>query len=153
MKTQFKSTFEYKLIYVFRINDELHNGLVKIGDATLHTNESYDKFQPNCKELNQAAKARINSYTSTAGIVYELLHTEIAIKTEDGKVKAFRDKKVHDVLIRSGVQRHLFKTESQGKEWFETDPIFTLLLASTRRRSKVFRKKQISFFKCLLIDK
>ena len=121
MKTQFKSTFEYKLIYVFRINDELHNGLVKIGDATLHTNESYDKFQPNCKELNQAAKARINSYTSTAGIVYELLHTEIAIKTEDGKVKAFRDKKVHDVLIRSGVQRHLFKTESQGKEWFETD--------------------------------
>ena len=33
----FESTFEYKLIYVFRINDIVHDGLLKIGDATIHT--------------------------------------------------------------------------------------------------------------------
>ncbi|MBR2336656.1 MAG: Eco57I restriction-modification methylase domain-containing protein [Clostridia bacterium] len=121
MKNQFHSTFEYKLIYVFRINDENHKNLVKIGDATIHTDCSYDALVPNCKELNQAAKARINTYTSTAGIVYELLHTEIAIRVKNGQLKAFRDKAVHSVLIRSGVKRHLFPTESQGQEWFETD--------------------------------
>ena len=121
MKTQFNSTFDYKLIYIFRINDANHKGLVKIGDATLHTDSSSCDFLPNCKELNQAAKARINSYTSTAGISYELLHTEIAIRNISGKLKAFRDKAVHSVLIRSGIKRHLFSTESQGQEWFETD--------------------------------
>lgn len=117
----FKSTFEYKLIYVFRINDKKHKDLVKIGDATVHTTKSYNELFENCKELNQAAKERINSYTVTAGIEYELLHTELAIYTEKNKVKAFRDKKVHDVLIRSGIERHSFNTESQGLEWFETD--------------------------------
>ena len=50
-----------------------------------------------------------------------MLHTELAIRAVDGKLKAFRDKSVHNVLIRSGIKRHLFKTESQGQEWFETD--------------------------------
>ena len=121
MKTQFQSTFDYKLIYIFRINDENHKGLVKIGDATLHADSNWYDYLPNSKELNQAAKVRINSYTSTAGISYELLHTEIAVRKTDGKIKAFRDKAVHNVLLRSGIKRHIFKTESQGQEWFETD--------------------------------
>ena len=72
MKNQFHSTFEYKLIYVFRINDENHKNLVKIGDATIHTDCSYDVLVPNCKELNQAAKARINTYTSSKATRYLL---------------------------------------------------------------------------------
>lgn len=32
--SKFNSTFEYKLIYIFRINDKKHNGCLKIGDAT-----------------------------------------------------------------------------------------------------------------------
>ena len=31
----FEKTFEYKLIYVFRINDKAHEGLLKIGEATI----------------------------------------------------------------------------------------------------------------------
>ncbi len=123
--SEFKSTFEYKLIYVFRINDEAHKGLLKIGDATVHTNKTAEELFPNYKELNKAAKERINEYTKTASVEYELLHTEIAIKTAviDGKtkIKAFRDKAVHNVLLRSGIKRHEFKIENAGKEWFKTD--------------------------------
>lgn len=123
--SQFKSTFDYKLIYVFRINDDNHKGLLKIGDATVHTSKSLSELVPNCKELNVAAKDRINTYTKTASIPYELLHTEIAtyIVLDNGieKVKAFRDKKVHDVLIRSSIERHIFNIENQGTEWFKTD--------------------------------
>lgn len=123
--SQFKSTFDYKLIYVFRINDDNHKGLLKIGDATVHTSKSLSELVPNCKELNVAAKGRINTYTKTASIPYELLHTEIATYTvlDNGieKVKAFRDKKVHDVLIRSSIERHIFSIENQGTEWFKTD--------------------------------
>lgn len=123
--SQFKSTFDYKLIYVFRINDDNHKGLLKIGDATVHTSKPLSELVPNCKELNVAAKGRINTYTKTASIPYELLHTEIATYTvlDNGieKVKAFRDKKVHDVLIRSSIERHIFNIENQGTEWFKTD--------------------------------
>lgn len=121
--SEFKSTFEYKLIYVFRINDEQHKDLLKIGDATVHTDKSATELFPNCKELNKAAKDRINEYTKTASIEYELLYTELAIKdsSNGGMPKAFRDKAVHNVLLRSGVKRHEFKIENAGKEWFKTD--------------------------------
>lgn len=121
----FKSTFEYKLIYIIRVNDDLHKGLLKIGDATVHTDKPVEALVPNCKELNVAAKARIKPYTQTITVNYDLLHTELAVRTvcNDGvnTVKAFRDKTVHNVLTRSGITRHEFKLESQGIEWFETD--------------------------------
>ena len=119
---RFNSTFEYKVIYVFRINDGKHTGCVKIGDATIHTTKPYTDFDPNCHELNYAAKQRIYSYTSTAGVVYDLLHTEIAVFTNDkGKLKAFRDYKVHEVLKRSGVEAKKFETNKVQNEWFKCD--------------------------------
>ena len=119
---KFNSTFEYKLIYVFRINDGRHSGCLKIGDATIHTSKSYTAFMPNCHDLNYAARERIDSYTSTAGINYDLLHTEIAVYINDkGKLKAFRDYKVHDVLKRSGIQIKKFETNKTQNEWFKCD--------------------------------
>lgn len=121
----FQPSFSYKLIYVFRINDTSHKGLLKIGDATLHTNTPVSALFPNCRELNQAAKERINDYTKTAGVTYELLYTQLAVRTikEHGldKVIAFRDHSVHNVLIRSGIERHAFHDEVKGREWFRTD--------------------------------
>lgn len=120
--TKFNSTFEYKVIYVFRINDGKHSGCIKIGDATIHTSKPYTDFAPNCHELNYAAKQRIDSYTSTAGIIYDLLYTEIAVFTNDkGKLKAFRDHKVHDVLKRSGIEVKKFETNKVQNEWFKCD--------------------------------
>ena len=55
METVFETSFEYKLIYVFAINDEAHKGLLKIGDTTIQSDASIDALFPNCKALNQAA--------------------------------------------------------------------------------------------------
>ncbi|MEG2013517.1 MAG: Eco57I restriction-modification methylase domain-containing protein, partial [Anaerovoracaceae bacterium] len=126
MSNLFKTSFEYKLIYIFRINDEKHKGLLKIGDATIKTEESVDRLPPNCKLLNQAAKDRIKQYTNTAGITAELLHTELAIHTVKDKMtgqptlKAFRDHDVHAVLENSGFAKHIIKG-STSREWFEID--------------------------------
>ena len=77
METVFGTSFEYKLIYVFAINDEAHKGLLKIGDTTIQSDASIDALFPNCKALNQAALSRIKQYTNTAGISAQLLHTEL----------------------------------------------------------------------------
>lgn len=122
---EFKESFNYKVIYAFTIEDEKHKGLIKIGDATLHTHSSIDKLVPNCRELNQAALKRIKSYTNTAGVEPNLLYTELAIKEKHKKdgsieIKAFRDHEVHRVLENSGIKKARM-TGSTGKEWFKTD--------------------------------
>lgn len=113
----FDSTFAYKLIYVFRINDKAHEGILKIGDASIHYEGNIQNLKDNCDELNDAATKRINQYTRTAGIVYQLLYTTLAI-TNDGK--AFRDYKVHKVLKRSGIEKKYLNSNNRN-EWFKTD--------------------------------
>lgn len=125
MDKKFKSVFEYKVIYIFTINDETHKDFVKIGDATIYTNSPIDSLHPNCRELNQAALKRIKSYTNTAGIKPILLHTEVAVKTiknADGSIslKAFRDYEVHKVLKNSNIKNTKIG-DSTGKEWFKID--------------------------------
>ncbi len=115
----FESTLTPKLIYVMRINDSAHAGCLKIGEASIPNGCNVFDLQPNSKVLNQAARERIDSYTKTAGINYELIHTETTIYLSGRKVKSFNDKEVHDVLIRSGIHRH--KGANFGTEWFETD--------------------------------
>ena len=118
----FNQTFSYKLIYVFRINDNKHNGLLKVGEATCTTTTSPENLLPNCKELNLAAKKRINQYTQTAGIEYELLYTELAIKkNQKGKVVAFSDHDVHKVFERSNIKKHIFDTQNKANEWYQTN--------------------------------
>ena len=86
MDTTFKSSYEYKVVYVFTIDDQAHKGLVKIGDATLHTDTPIDQLSPNSRELNQAALRRIKAYTNTAGLTPHLLHSEVAVRTIKGKI-------------------------------------------------------------------
>lgn len=117
--TAFTATFAYKLIYIFRINDESHKGLLKIGDTTVESSKSLDELVPNCRELNQAAKKRIDQYTSTAGVRYDLLHTEIALI--ESTHQAARDNKVHEVLTRSGIEKKYFDTHRKQNEWFKVD--------------------------------
>lgn len=115
---QYYATLKAKLIYVFSISDANHRNLVKIGDATL--DEATSIFlQPNCKELKAAARKRIEQYTKTASIPYVLHHAELTMYVHNGQVTSFNDKEVHNVLLRSGIQRHDFSYQNQGKEWFE----------------------------------
>lgn len=140
---KFTSTFSYKLIYIFRINDEIHSGKLKIGEATVHTNKSLLELQPNSEELNEAAKNRINSYTSTAGIKYELLYTELAV---DNNGNSFKDTKVHNVLLRSGLERYYFDTENKQNEWFVVDlETAKQAIKAVKDNRQALTAKQISY--------
>lgn len=119
---EFKNTFKYKLIYIFSIPDEAHKGRLKIGDSSINTNKSPDQLPSNCHDLNIEAKKRIDSYTKTADIKYNLLHTELALYTsnKNGKteLKCFRDYDVHKILENSGISK---KSIGNANEWFEVD--------------------------------
>ncbi len=117
----FQSSFKLKLIYVFRINDETHKGCLKVGETTFKDSANPLALQNNCKELNAAAKERINQYTSTAGIQYELLHTELTLSIKQGELWSFNDGEVHKVLTRSGIKKKTFETKNKANEWFITD--------------------------------
>lgn len=120
--TEFENTFKYKLIYIFSINDEAHKGRLKIGDTSIETKKTPDQLPANCHDLNVEAKKRINSYTKTADIKYNLLHTELAIYTsnKNGKphLEYFRDYDVHKILENSGISK---KSIGNANEWFEVD--------------------------------
>lgn len=117
---KFTSSLKPKLIYVFRINDTAHLGCLKVGEATVDTDDLFG-LQANSKILNQAAKARINQYTQTAGISYDLLYTESTIFVDNKTIESFNDKEVHNVLTRSDIKKKVFDTENKANEWFITD--------------------------------
>lgn len=117
---KFTSSLKLKLIYVFRINDDAHKGCLKIGEATADTEDIWG-LEPNSKVLNKAAKKRIDQYTQTAGIAYDLLYTEVAVYAQKGVIKSFSDSEVHKVLLRSGIPRKIFDKKNKANEWFETD--------------------------------
>ena len=117
---KFTSSLKLKLIYVFRINDTEHKGCLKVGEATCD-NDNVFGLAPNSKALNESAKKRINQYTQTAGIAYDLLYTELTIYNSKHGLCSFNDKEVHSVLERSGIKKKIFDTENKANEWFITD--------------------------------
>lgn len=117
---KFTSSLKLKLIYVFRINDAVHKGCLKVGEATCD-NDNVFGLAPNSKALNESAKKRINQYTQTAGIAYDLLYTELTIYNSKHGLCSFNDKEVHSVLERSGIKKKIFDAENKANEWFITD--------------------------------
>lgn len=114
----FTSALRPRLIYVFRIADEAHAGCLKIGETTLPDDIGSASTEPNSDALERAARTRIDQYTKTAGISYELLHTELAKCERDGKIIDFTDKDVHRVLEHSAIKR---KALGKSREWYESD--------------------------------
>ena len=117
----FNQAFEQKLIYVYRINDSAHEGILKVGEASCNAGMAYFAFEPNCKELNAAAKDRIRHQTQTAGVSFELLYTEATAYMKGKNLIVFQDHDIHDILVRSGIKRKIFDTEHKANEWFYTD--------------------------------
>lgn len=116
----FESSLKSKLIYVFAINDERHRGCLKIGETTIDEDDGSDLFN-NAEALQQAAHKRIRQYTTTAGIAYQLLYTEISIFVRSGMIMTFNDKQVHKVLERSGIKRKEFEGVDGADEWYCCD--------------------------------
>ena len=103
-----------------RINDAAHRGSLKVGETTCDSDNIFG-LAPNSRLLNESAKKRINHYTQTAGIAYDLLYTELTLYNSKQGVCSFNDKEVHAVLVRSGIRKKIFDTENQADEWFVTD--------------------------------
>lgn len=116
----FESSLKPRLIYVFAINDEWHKDCLKIGETTLDEGDG-DLLAPNSEQLNKAARKRIDQYTKTAGIAYNLLYTELTLYIKGVAVCSFNDKQVHSVLERSGVKKKVFDTVKGANEWYCTD--------------------------------
>ncbi len=95
------ATFEYKIIYVYRINDAKHKDLLKVGMTSIEA-ESSDALAADCDALRNKAKIRINQQMGVAAIDYDLLYTELAYFESDGKKYDFADFDVRDVLANSG---------------------------------------------------
>ncbi len=135
--------FKRKLIYVYAIPDDAHKGLLKIGETTIAVDRDPKNLPPNCKALNEAARARIKQYTNTAGIACcDPLHTELAI-TDDGKV--FGDKDVHKVLIRSGVKK-VSPEGTTAREWFRIDlPTAIRAIQAVKRGNKALKRLPKTF--------
>ena len=109
-----------KLIYVFAINDEAHADCLKIGETTLEEDNG-EVITANCELLNRAAHKRIKRYTQTAGIAYQLLHTDDTVFRMSGMIMTFNDKQVHRVLERSGVKKKVFTGVDGADEWYCCD--------------------------------
>ncbi|MBQ9707291.1 MAG: Eco57I restriction-modification methylase domain-containing protein [Clostridia bacterium] len=119
----YKPTANYKLIYVYTIHDEKHNGKLKVGTASLSSIKSEKQLPPNCPELLAAAKRRIDEQTKTAMVDYEILHTELSIRhitLADGTDHAaiFEDHDIHEVLKESGYAPLVFRDSGKDSEWF-----------------------------------
>lgn len=133
-KNRYEDPYSYKLIYVFRINDKDHEGCLKVGDTTVLYERDPSELTPSCQILNAAANDRINQYTNTAGVRYDLLYTELAyFKTDKGEGKSFTDKIVHRVLLDSGIRKRKI---TNAKEWFETD------LATVKNAIRAVKKER-----------
>ncbi len=114
---EYVSTFKNRFIYIYRINDVQHLDCLKIGEAT----SPDGLFEPNCKELNDAARKRIKEQTQTAGVKFELLHTESTIYLKNGQIRSFTDGEVHDILERSGIKPKDFGKGNNAREWYCCD--------------------------------
>ena len=120
----YKPTMSYRLIYIFTIHDAQHEGYWKIGKTNFDSVNSYKQLPPNCVELNRAARDRIDQYTKTAMVEYDLQYTELARRTvtfPDGTTdtELFDDDDVHNVLYNSGFSARKFSNSNQDSEWFE----------------------------------
>ena len=97
----------------------LHKGCLKIGMTSL-TEDCKHTPGPNDPLLNDIARKRIDQYTKTAAIKYELLYTECSAFIYNGVLQTFNDKQVHEILRRSGIRRPEFSNSHFGTEWYET---------------------------------
>ena len=146
----YNATMNYRLIYVFTIPDKKHEGCLKIGETSVDSGLSHKQLTPNCEELNQAARKRIDQYTKTALIDYELLHTELArrhVKLADGTEDwtLFSDNDVHNVLYASGYAALKFSSTNQDSEWFRVGlPLAKLAIQAVKEGRPVLTAEEIA---------
>ena len=115
----FELALKPRLIYVFAINDKAHSDCLKIGETTLEYGSISEL--PNSEALNKSARERIDQYTKTAGIAYQLLYTELTLYIDGSSIRSFNDKEIHSILEHSGIKKKVFDTVKGANEWYCCD--------------------------------
>jgi hypothetical protein len=105
-----QQTFEYGIVYIYSIPLESHKGRLKIGKTTIKSGN------PTQKDIDTAARERIEHQTKTADIPFQLEHAELALTNNK---EYFKDEDVHNVLVRSGFPRKSENFKNGRSEWFE----------------------------------
>lgn len=141
----------FKVLYVYSINDGLHDGRLKVGDATYHTSKSIEEIISECKsdgnlhtseEIKKAAKNRIDQQTYTADVHYELEAAYLAVRPDPknaGQYSIFRDYDIHTVLTRSGISKKFARPDKRSGEWFEVS------LDQVKKAVRSFQNGESSF--------
>lgn len=123
----------FKVLYVYTIHDGKHDGRLKVGDATYHTDKTLEEIIAESEsneglftsdEIRAAAIARINQQTYTADVEYELKAAWLAVKPDlenADRYNGFRDYDVHSILTRSGINKSFARSDKRSGEWFEAN--------------------------------
>lgn len=106
------ATFSYGVIYVYSIPGAQHGGRLKIGSATVNSQN------PSQDDVEVAAHHRIKQQTKTADIQYVLEYATLALTDNNDYLS---DHVVHDVLKRSGFERSPENANNPHSEWFKID--------------------------------
>ncbi|MGN0869254.1 MAG: Eco57I restriction-modification methylase domain-containing protein [Akkermansia sp.] len=132
------------VLYILRICDEAHRNCLKIGETSLPDGVDLQHLSPDF--LREVARRRIDQYTRTAAIAYELLHAELGLVLRGRRCVAVRDTDVHKLLLCSGVKQATFDHDGAcGREWFEVDlPTAQRAIAAAKEGRRALGPHEIS---------
>ena len=115
---------KYKLIYCAKINDDKHEGMLKVGDTDFTPTKPLNQYAPNEESLQKEALERIKGWSGTAAVGAELVYCETLVRYNNSteNYETYRDGEVHTVLQHSGFPKVDFDSAlDSGKEWFKVD--------------------------------
>lgn len=114
----------YKVLYCAIIDDDKHNGLIKIGDTEFTPIKAITSYSANDDALQKAAEKRIREWSGTAVAGAQLIYCDLLLKYNEVSCnyETFRDYEVHTLVQSVGGYRVDFDSKlDSGKEWFKTD--------------------------------
>ena len=115
---------KYKLLYIAKIDDDKHQGMLKIGDTEFVATKPINTYLPNEDILKKEAEARIRGWSGCAAAGAELVYCEALIRYNKNtqNYETYRDSEVHTVLQHCGYPKVEFDASlDSGREWFKVD--------------------------------
>lgn len=115
---------KYKLIYCAKIDDDKHEGMLKIGDTDFTATKPLNQYMPNEESLQKEALERIKGWSGTASVGAQLVYCEALVRYNNSteNYETYRDGEVHTVLQHAGFPKVDFDSAlDRGREWFKVD--------------------------------
>jgi len=114
----------YKVVYCAVIEDDKHEGLIKIGDTDFLPSHAVTTYLENDSELQIAANKRIRNWSGTAAAGARLIYCDILLRYNNitQNYETFRDYEIHNLVQSVGGYRVDFDSGlDSGREWFKTN--------------------------------